>query len=245
MSNPWLVRYRPLARPAVRLVGIPYAGGASTVFHPWVEPLAPDVELWAAELPGRARRIADPPVADLPALVEALADAVKSAVAAPYVLFGHSMGALLAFEVCHRLVAAGAPPRHLVVSARRAPQLPPRYPPIAGLPDPEFVQALVDRYDGIPEAVRRETELLALFLPMLRADLAALEGYRYAARPPLDLPLTALAGREDTRIPLGEIVAWREQTTGPFALHTIVGGHFFVNTNRPAVLDVLRRDVLR
>jgi surfactin synthase thioesterase subunit len=241
VSGPWFTCYQRLARPAARLVCFPYAGGGAAVFRPWVEPLAPAVELWAAELPGRARRIAEPALGDLSVLAAAAADAVRTEIEPPFVLFGHSMGGLAAYEVCRRLRGAGAAlPRHLVVSARRAPQLPSRREPIARLPDAEFVQAMVERYDGIPAAVRREPELLALFLPMLRADLGALETYRYEPGPPLPLPLTALAGSEDSAVPATDIAPWREHTAGPFALHTVEGGHFFLNTNRSAVLALLR-----
>jgi medium-chain acyl-[acyl-carrier-protein] hydrolase len=227
-------------------VCFPFAGAGAAAYRPWVELLPAGVELWAVELPGRARRIAEPPVSDLSALADALAEAVRTEIAGPFVFFGHSLGGLLAFEVCRRLRAAGAAlPRHLVVSARRAPQLPAAREPIAGLPDADFVRVMVERYDGIPAAVRDEPELMAIFLPMLRADLGALEGYTYAPAPPLGMPITALAGRDDANAPLGDVAPWREQTSAAFALHTVEGGHFFVHTQREAVLDLLAREALR
>lgn len=244
MSSVWLTRYQAIARPALRLVCFPYAGAGAAAFRPWVEGLPDGVEMWAVELPARARRIAEAPVADVPALAEALAGAVRAAVHGPCVFFGHSMGGLLAFEVCRRLAIAGAPPpAHLVVSARRAPQLPPRVEPIAGLSDAEFVRAIVERYDGIPEMVLREPELLSLFLPALRADLAALEGYAYEGAPPLPIPITALVGRDDPNAPAEDVAPWRDQTSAAFAMHTLPGAHFFINTHREEVLDLLRRHV--
>jgi surfactin synthase thioesterase subunit len=245
MSSVWLTRYQAIARPELRLVCFPYAGAGAAAFRPWAFALPGGVEMWAVELPARARRIAEAPVGDLRALADALAAAVRAAIPEPCVFFGHSMGGLLAFEVCRRLVTAGAPlPRHLVVSARRAPQLPPRVEPIAGLSDAEFVRAIVDRYDGIPEMVLREPELLSLFLPALRADLSALEGYAYEPAPPLPIPITALVGRDDPNAPAEDVTPWREQTSKTFALHTLPGAHFFINTHREAVLDLLRRTVL-
>jgi surfactin synthase thioesterase subunit len=203
------------------------------------------VELWAVELPGRATRFAEPPVPDIGALADPLALAIRSDVRVPFVFFGHSMGALLAFEVCRRLARAGAPlPAHLVVSAKRAPQLALNLSPIARLPDDEFVRTMVERYDGIPAAVLRERELLSLLLPMLRADLTAVEGYRYEPGTPLPVPITALAGRRDAIAPVEDVQAWREQTAARFTLHTLDDGHFFINTSRPAVLDLLSREVL-
>ena len=233
MPGPWLTRYQAVTRPSLRLVCFPYAGAGAAAFRPWIEALPDGVEMWAVELPGRSRRIAEPPVGDVPALADALASAVRTSIEGPFSFFGHSMGGLVAFEVCRRLVRAGAPlPAHLVVSARRAPQLPPRVEPIAGLSDAEFVRAIVERYDGIPAAVLREKELLSLFLPALRADLAALEGYTYEPAPPLPIPITALAGRDDPNAPADDIAPWREHTSAKFALHTVPGGHFFLNTHR-------------
>jgi surfactin synthase thioesterase subunit len=245
VSSPWFARYRPLAQPALRLVCFPYAGVGAAAYRPWIERLPRGVELWAVELPGRARRIAEPALSDVDTMTERLAAAVRAEIEGPFVFFGHSMGALLAFEVCRRLLRAGARlPRHLVVSGRRGPQLPLRREPIGGLPDDEFVRVMIERYDGIPEAVQRERELLALVLPTLRADVRALEDYRYEPGPPLPLPITALAGRHDVNVPLNDVETWREQTTATFALHAFDGGHFFVNTQMEAVLGLLNRDVL-
>ena len=245
MSSRWLVRFSAADEPRLRLVCFAYAGASATAYRPWAPLLPPGVELWAVELPGRARRIAEPPVPDLAALAEPLTRAVRDEVTAPFVLFGHSMGAQLAFEVCRRLAGGGATlPAHLVVSARRAPQLAANVAPIAGLTDDEFVRTMVERYDGIPAPVLRERELLALLLPALRADLLALERYRFAPGPPLPVPITAVAGRRDRIAPAEDLRGWQEHTSGPFALHSIDDGHFFLNTSRPALVELLAREVL-
>jgi surfactin synthase thioesterase subunit len=245
VSGSWLVRFQPVASPAVRLVCFSYAGAGAVVYRPWIALLPPGVELWAVELPGRATRFAEPAVPEIGALADPLTLAIRSDLRGPFVFFGHSMGALLAFEVCRRLARAGARlPAHLVVSAKRAPQLALNSPPIARLPDDEFVRTMVERYDGIPAAVLRERELLSLLLPMLRADLAAIEGYRYEPAAPLGVPITALGGTRDRIAPVADLEGWREQTAARFRLHTLDDGHFFINTSQPAVLELLSREVL-
>jgi surfactin synthase thioesterase subunit len=238
----WFVRYERAARPSVHLVCFPYAGAGAAAYRPWVPLLPPGVELWAVELPGRATRIAEPALADLAALADELASAVQADVPAPFALVGHSMGALLAFEVCRRLVRAGAAlPTRLVVSGRRAPQLPRNRASIASLPDVELARVIAERYGGIPDPVRREPELMSLFLPTLRADLRALEGYGYAAGPALPVGITALAGAADDNAPPADVAGWEEQTSAGFALHTFAGGHFFIHEQREAVVALLGR----
>jgi medium-chain acyl-[acyl-carrier-protein] hydrolase len=245
VSGSWLVRFQPVASPAVRLVCFSYAGVGAAAYRPWTALLRPGVELWAVELPGRASRFAEPALPDIGALADPLTLAIRSDLRGPFVFFGHSMGALLAFEVCRRLARAGAPlPAHLVVSAKRAPQLAANVSPVSRLPEDEFVRTMVERYDGIPAAVLRERELLSLLLPMLRVDLAAVEGYRYEPSAPLPVPITALAGSRDPVAPVEDLRGWREQTASRFTLHTLDDGHFFINTSRPAVLEILSREVL-
>jgi medium-chain acyl-[acyl-carrier-protein] hydrolase len=233
----WFARYQRVADPAVRLVCFPHAGAGAAAYRPWIPLLPARMELWAVELPGRATRVAEPPVADVATLADALASAVGDEVPEAFAFFGHSMGALLAFEVCRRLERAGGRrPRHLVVAGRRAPHLPRLLPSVASLPDAELVRVIAERYGGIPDVVRREPELMALFLPTLRADLAALEGYAYAPGPPLAAPVTALAGMQDDNARAADVAAWARHTTAAFALHTFAGGHFFVHEQREAVV---------
>jgi medium-chain acyl-[acyl-carrier-protein] hydrolase len=234
-----------VADPSLRLVCVPHAGAGAAAYRPWATLLPAHVELWAAELPGRATRIAEPPVRDLLALAGLLAGAVRAQVPGPFCLFGHSLGALVAFEACRHLARAGAAlPRHLIVSGRRAPRFRRERASIASLPDAELARVVAERYDGIPAAVLDQPELLALFLPALRADLAALEGYRYEGGPPLPLPITALAGEGDEHAPLPEVAAWGEETSASFALRTFPGGHFFIHARREAVIELLAREAL-
>lgn len=236
----WLVRPDPKPQARLRLLCVPYAGVGASVFRPWPALLPPEVELVAIELPGRGTRLREAPYAELAPLVEALLDAVAPVLDRPWAVFGHSMGALVAFALVRALRWQGRDqPVHLFVSARRAPRLPDRFPPLGDLPDAEFVAEIQRRFDGIPPMVLREPDLLRLLLPTLRADVALLEHYVYREEPPLALPITALGGREDDQVDSAELEAWREQTQGAFSVQTFPGDHFFVQTARTALVAAL------
>jgi len=236
--GPWFWRPRPVARPRARLLCLPYAGANAMVYRPWAARLPPDVELVAVQLPGRGPRLREAPIARLEPLVEALGQELRPS-PVPYVLFGHSMGGLLAFSLCRWLRARGLPlPAQLVISARRAPQIPDTFPPERELSDAYILDRL-RRYGGTPEGVLAEPELLELLLPVFRADFALLGSYRHVHEEPLDLPLTALGGTADDVAQPPQIEAWREHTRGPFTARLIEGGHFFLHTAEPEVLGVL------
>lgn len=243
---PSLVRVRPPASarpPRLRLVCFPYAGGGAWTFRGW--PGVPaDGEAWAVELPGHGARIAEPPVGDLEALVAPLARAIAPLADAPLALFGHSMGALLAFETARRLRAeAGVEPVHLFVAGREAPQLPEARPPAHGLPDEELVAVLRD-LDGTPSEVLEDAGMMALMLPVVRADFRLVETYRYRAEAPLGCPITAIGGADDARVRPAMLAPWREHTRAAFALHLVDGGHFFLPRAAPLVSRALE-DALR
>ncbi|OLR93051.1 thioesterase II family protein [Actinokineospora bangkokensis] len=236
-ASPWLRRPKPRPGAALRLVCVPHAGAGPSSFARWIAELAPDVEVCIAALPGRESRFTEPPVTD----VDVLADELTAATAGlgadlPVALFGHSMGAVLAYEVAHRLPT---PPAHLVASGSLPPQVPDLDPRIAHLPDAEFL-ARVRAYGGIPDAVCADPDLLALLLPVLRADFAACEGYRFTERPPLDCPVTALCGSGDRYVDEAALGRWGELTTGECVTRVIGAGHFNLVEDRAAVLGFLR-----
>lgn len=176
-------------------------------------------------------------------MVGALVDALAGQLAPPFAIFGHSLGALVGFAVARELRRRGLPsPVHLFVSARRAPQIPDAAL-LHKLPDPEFT-AWLRRLGGIPEAVFQEPELLAYFFPILRADLAV-NGCRVAAEPPLDCPITAMRGADDDRVTAEQLDAWQAQTRGAFDREVFPGGHFFLQTERTAVLGSLANRLAR
>lgn len=242
-----LVALRPNPRAQIRLVCVPYAGGAASVFRGWAAGLPAEVEVRAVQLPGREDRFREPRFTRMEPVIKGLAGALGSSPSVPYALFGHSLGALVAFELARELSRRGAPgPAHLFVSAHVAPHLHHTVAPLHRLPDPEFLDELSRRYQGIPDVVRRDAELMDLFLPLLRADWEILGTYVYAEGPPLCCPITAFGGREDREVDREALGAWDRQTTGPFRLEMVPGGHLFLRGDaQPQLLATLTSDLAR
>jgi surfactin synthase thioesterase subunit len=203
-----------------------------------------DVRVSVVQLPGREDRIKEPAYDRLEPLADALAGALEGAVGSPYAFFGHSMGALLAYEVAGRLASAGLPsPGHLFLSAHAAPHVHrERRAPIARLPDDEFMAA-VQRLNGLPPEIAARADFMALLIPALRADFELVESYTPGRRAPLTTPITVFGGTEDPDVDLGDLLGWQTLTGAAFRLHTYQGGHFFVETHRQRVLEVIRAEL--
>jgi medium-chain acyl-[acyl-carrier-protein] hydrolase len=243
-ANPWLVRFGSSPRAGVRLFCFPYAGGAAHVFRQWPRLLPGDVEVCAVQPPGRGSRLREPPFTSLRELVAAAATALRPFMDSPFAFYGHSMGAVVGYELARLLHEEGhAGPSHLFVSGCRAPQLPDERDITYDLPEPEFVEEL-RRLSGTPPEVLDHAELLQLMLPMLRADFAAVQTYTYAEGPPLECPLTAVGGLEDEEVTREHLAPWRELTAGDFSLFMTPGGHFFIHTSQDALLEIIARRLL-
>jgi medium-chain acyl-[acyl-carrier-protein] hydrolase len=227
----------PLAR--LRLFCFPYAGSSASIFRTWSDSLPVDVEACPVQFPGRGTRLLETPFTRLTPLIEALAQALVPLLDKPFAFFGHSLGALVGFELARQLRRqSGVQPVRLFVAADRAPQIPRRDRPIHALPEGEFMDEL-RRLKGIPGKVLEEAELMQIMLTVLRADFAVYETYVYATEPPLHCPITAVGGLQDQRVTRGDLEAWREQTSGAFSLRMFPGDHFFWNTTQPLLLQVL------
>ena len=237
----WLTCPHPNAHAPLRLFCFPYAGAGASVFRPWAAKLHPTVEVYAVQLPGRERRIGEPSLTSLHALVAPLATALLPALNKPFAFFGHSMGALISFEVVRYLRQHhGILPEHLFVSGCRAPHIPIPHPLIHQLPDIEFSQAL-RRYGGTPEGVLQNSELMTLFRPILRADLAINETYAYRPESPLNCPISAFGGLQDEHVTLAHLSAWYVQTQNTFTLDLFPGGHFFLKNKLDQLLATIQR----
>lgn len=239
-STRWLRASRSLAAPRLRLVCCPYAGGGASVFRKWPAKLAADIEVRAVQLPARQDRFHEKPLLRVAAMAEHIAAALNVLPASPAVLYGHSLGGLVAFEVARRLHAAGVPPRALIVGARGGPQLAAREPPLHTLSDAAFLDALHHRY-GTPWEVLHNAELMSLALPSLRADLEAVETYRFMPGPVLEMPITVLRGTQDERITGEDAMAWQHVTGGAVTVDTIDAGHLFVDSHDDWVIERVRQ----
>jgi surfactin synthase thioesterase subunit len=236
----WIVGPPAARPPALRLFCLPHVGGSASVYEPWRGALGADVEVCPVELPGRQTRLRDEPIAQLAPLVDALASSIEDELDVPYALFGHSLGALVAFELARELRRRGADePRVLFTSGGPAPRLPRVRPPVHDAPDDRVI-ALLEALGGLPADVLDEPELLRFFLPTIRADFAVFETYEYRPEPPLTCPVVVFTGAADVEVPPARVAPWSAESTGPFTFHVLPGGHFFVQTARPAVLDLVR-----
>lgn len=227
----------------MRLFCFPYAGGGASIFNTWPRGLPGEVEVVAVQPPGREGRIAERPIADMHELADALHRELAPQFDRPFALFGHSNGGLMAFELARRLRRAGGPlPRLLITSGRPAPQLPLDDSPIHDLPRDEFIAAL-RRFKGTPDEILQNAEIMELLEPLLRADFALGETYRYDPEPPLDLPITAFGGVRDDEVTREQVEGWREQTAAGFRMQMFPGDHFFVNGDRDMVLQAIAREL--
>ena len=231
--------YRPVPRPAadVKLFCWPPAGLGAAVYRLWPKDLSPEVEVCAIELPGRGARLREKPISSVSAILSELLPVLRAELDRPFVFFGHSMGAVLAAETARALAASGEwRLSHLIVSAHRPPGMPDGEPVLHTLDDREFVTEINRRYAGIPQQLLEDKETLSLLLPALRADVAALEQHQPAQHAPLTTSITAFGGTSDGSTPREHLEAWRQQTTASFRARMFTGGHFYLESQRAAVL---------
>ncbi len=226
---------RPGARR--RLICLPYAGGGVAPFRAWGRSLPDDVELVAAQLPGREARLREPLLDSIAHMVDAVLAEIDAHSDLPYALFGHSMGAVVAYELTLALEQRGVrPPSRLFVSGRRPPDEPDSRPPLHALPEPEFIVELQRRYGAIPAPVLAEPELLSLLLPIVRADIRAVETYMPAPDvAAIACPVTVYGGDQDLHPTPEQLPLWNRATSEPVTVRVFSGEHFYLNVQRDAL----------
>lgn len=239
----WLSCPKPNPQARLRLFCFPYAGGSALIYRAWPNLLPADIEVQLLQLPGRGKRLREAPYTDLLKMVADIAPVIRPLLDKPFAFFGHSMGALIGFELTHLLRAEHhLQPAHLFVSGRSAPQLPDTDPPTYELPEEEFVQEL-RRLGGTPHEVLEHPELMHLMIPLLRADFSVCQTYAFTERPPLSCPLTAFGGLQDHEVPRENLEAWNELTTAACKVRMLPGDHFFLRTSQQQLLQTIAQEL--
>lgn len=235
----WITCPKPNSLAALRLFCLPYAGGGASLFREWPRSLPRAIEVCLVQLPGRENRLTERPFDQIEPLVQTLAEEILPFLDKPFAFFGHSMGALISFELVRYLrEKSRLSPIHFFASGHRAPQLPDPHPPIYALPLPDFLKEL-RTLNGTPDEVLQHEELMHLVLPMLQADFALAETYTYVPGEPLTCPLSAFGGLLDKDVSQDEVAAWQQQTSSTFILRLFPGNHFFVKSDRTLLLQTI------
>ena len=242
-ADSWLTTPRPNPRARLRLFCLAYAGGAASIFWSWPRMLPMSVEVCGIERPGSGGRLLEKPFTAMAPLVESLAEALRPWLDRPFAVYGHSLGALIGFELLRQLRRAdpdGSLPRaaRLLVSGATAPDATPAVGRFGELDDRELVTAL-HRLGGTPQSLQVDSELMSLVLPGLRADLELLGAYRFDEEPPLAVPISAFAGRDDALASPERVARWSRHSAVGFACTTVAGGHFFLHENQAELLPAL------
>lgn len=240
-ARDWILCPRPSPRAKLRLLCFSSAGTGASSYRTWPDLFGEEIEVRAVQLPGREGRLLEAPFTHVEPLVDALLPhALPVLEGGSFAIFGHSLGALVAYRFARRLADARGPrPKHLFVSSRRAPHLPLLHPPLHTLDD-EALTREIRRYNGTPEEVLANKELMELLLPGLRADFQIHETYAHDDAPPLDVPILATGGDRDPGVPEAGLDAWREHTSARFEARLFPGDHFYLNAHRGALVDAIR-----
>lgn len=245
MNTQWLTCYKANPEAKVRLICFPYAGGSASVFHPWLQWLPDWVELHAVQLPGRAERIAEPNIHAMKTYVQGLKSELLALTDKPYLMFGHSMGALAAFETLVMVQEAQRPmPEHCIFSSALAPDRPRRMKPISGLPKNAFIEEL-KKLNGTPQQVFDTPGLIDFCLPYIRADFSVVEGFITEFCGNLSCRSTVIYGSND-KMTAEDMHEWQSFFTQKIQVKAYEGDHFFIHqeANIQAVIHELFADVL-
>jgi len=232
---------RPDPASQMRLFCFPHAGGGPNFFFQWTQPLGPQIECVRVQYPGRAQRHKEKPCATVVSLAEEIGSQWHRLSSKPFAFYGHSFGALVAFELARHLRRQGYPgPEWLFVGCSRAPHLELPFGLIHTLPEDDFIQAIQSRYGEIPADLIRDRELRAIFIPPLLADFTAYELYKVAPEQPLSIPITAFAGREDKAATPASVQEWSGHTEREFEMIVLPGGHFPANSSQDLLIRAIR-----
>lgn len=241
MTSRWIVTPHPNRQAAVRTICVPHPGGGISTFGGWAERLR-FAEVGVVQLPGRWTRIGEPAVASVGDAADGVTEALAAMPVLPTLVFGHGVGALVAFETARRLRDRSWPLLALFVSGRRAPAQAEPLPPISGLPADAFLVEVRARHGGVPDTVVADPDMKPVFVQGLRADIAMAERYAYTPAPPLPCPIIACAGSRDPHATAGDLAGWRRETQARFKVRTFDGSHGFVISERASLTRLIANE---
>ena len=245
MSSAWVVCHQTKVGMPFRVFCFPYAGSGASAFFSWGRALVSHpLEIHSIQLPGRETRLREKSLHSAEALVQGVVEALIPVMTHASIFLGHSMGSLLAFEVCRelrrrkarlplKLLACGSKPPHLVHLNRR----------LHHLDDRTFIDTIVRDYNGIPRELLDQPEIVELICPILKADFAVMETYVHCEEPPLGIPIVAFGGETDDTVPRSDLLQWNRHTASGFKERIFSGGHFFINESREAVVRAVLEEV--
>lgn len=221
----------------MELVCLPFAGAGAAFFRPWRRETPEWLRLTTPQLPGREERFSEEPHRDVRAAVGEILPSLTRTRDGSLAIFGHSLGAVLAYELTCALEDQGVPVAHLVVSGSPDPWRP-REDAATGLDDAEFLRR-VREFAGYSHPALEHPEMRDLLLPTLRADVAMHEGYVATRRTRLRAPVTALRGASDALVGSDDMATWADITLGPFAMVEVPGGHMYLADAGPSIVRTI------
>lgn len=239
-SDNWIRRFGPVPDAAMRLICFPHAGGAASFYAPMSRAAKPEIDLRAVQYPGRQDRRKEPFLTSIDEIADRVAECLTNDAddrGTPLGLFGHSMGAMIAFEVAYRLERAGFPADAVFVSGRRAPSRHRDGEGLSGKPDEDVID-LLRRVNGI-DIDSLDDDIVAMIVAVFRHDYLAVENYRFARPEPLRTPIVVFNGMSDPLTTMDEAEAWSAHTSAEFELRPLTGGHFFLAQHQNLILRVI------
>jgi medium-chain acyl-[acyl-carrier-protein] hydrolase len=241
----WFEHLSRTKTPSLRVFCMPYAGGSADIYRRWQRWFPQQVDICLVHLPGRGQRVREEPFTRLMPLVKAIAAHIEGEIKVPYALYGHSMGALISFELGRELRGKHRnSPAHIFVSGCRAPQWPKTEPPTFNLPHDQFIEEL-KRLNGTPREVLDDPKVMEVFLNILRADFEMVDTYEHHPKGRLSCPITVYGGLQDDDVSLESCRAWQEQTSASCKVQMFEGDHFFIRDHQSGFGWALRNDIMR
>ncbi len=242
-TNKWFINVGQQHDAACHLFCFHHAGGGASFFYKWQQYLPASVNVYAVQLPGRETRHNEPFMTNILRIAEVIAGHLIT-LQKPTFFFGHSLGALLAYEASRIMVNSNNGPQKLFLSAHRSPQYAFKHNQLFTMEDSKFIQEISKVYEGLDERIQSEPMLIELLLPRIKADIQLYNQYKFNALSPLDIPITVFGGDSDHSVSQEELVGWEEQTSACFNYNYFEGGHFYITTHYIKILEIISNEIL-